>query len=56
MKKRRVIKIEERKPQDCLKESKADRLERIKYASAMQTKVVPDKKKYNRKKLKKVEV
>lgn len=45
----------ERKPQDIIKETKEQRAERIKYASATQTKVIPNKKKYNRKKFKKVE-
>jgi hypothetical protein len=52
MKKIMTIKID-RSAEDCLKETKEQRLERIKYASAMRTQVVPNKKHYDRKKLSK---
>ncbi len=45
----------ERNATDCLKETKTERAERIKYASTMRTQVVPNKKHYDRKKMKKVE-
>ena len=39
---------------DITKETPEQRAERIRYASRMQTQVIPNKKKYNRKKLKKI--
>lgn len=47
-----MIELPERNP---LKETPEQRAERIKYSARMRTQVVPNKKRYNRKKLKKVE-
>ena len=42
------IKVEN-DPLHLVKESKQDRLERLKYASRVATKVIPDKRKYSKK-------
>lgn len=41
-------------PADILKETPAERTERMRYSARMRTQIVPNKKRYNRKKLGKV--
>ena len=41
-------------PADILKETPAERAERMRYSARMRTQIVPNKKRYNRKKLGKV--
>ena len=56
MAKRKMVITLDRKPQDILKETAEQRAERLRLAKATQTQVVPNKKHYNRKKLRKIEV